>query len=268
MPFKPMLDNRDISILVWLAVFSLWAGSKAEVRKAAANVVRAALTWKLLLPIWLIAGYVALAVYLLQRFDLWDFTDLKTTVLWFFSAGLVMVFEVASTQQDDHYFRKAVLDGFKISIVLEFIVNLYVLILPFELLLIPTATVLAVTLVMAESKEEFKPVRTFLNSVSALLGLGLLSYAAYQIYRHVQAFASVSTLAQFLLPIGLTTVFIPCLYLLATYVSYDNLFRRLQFFMQDPRLRRFTKVQLLLRLNLNFPVERGTRHITLTSVTG
>jgi hypothetical protein len=48
-------------------------------------------------------------------------------------------------------------------------------------------------------------------------------------------------------------MFLPCLWLLASYVSYENLFVRLPFFISDPNLRGFAKAQLLLRLHLNYP---------------
>jgi len=74
--------------------------------------------------------------------------------------------------------KKAFRDGLKISVILEFIVNLHVLGLGWELILVPIAAILTCLLVVAESKEEFRPVRSILNSLLVLLGLGLLAYAA------------------------------------------------------------------------------------------
>lgn len=255
-----MLDNREISIIVWFAVLAVYCVSKPKIRKAAAGVVRAALAPKLVIPIAMISGYVATMVVVLHHFELWKIAYLKGTVIWFFTAGLVMIGEVASSQQDDRYFRRAVLDGFKISVVLEFVVNLYPLPLIGELLLLPFAALLACMVVIAESKGEFKSVHTLLNALFILLGLSLLAYAVHQIYVDASFFLATSTLAEFLLPVALTTLFLPCLWILATYVSYENSFVRLQFFIPDSSLRHFAKTQLLLRLNLNYPaVNRWSR---------
>lgn len=53
-----MLDNREIAILVWLAVFLLWAFSITGVCKAAVGVVRAALVWRIVLSVAMMVTYV------------------------------------------------------------------------------------------------------------------------------------------------------------------------------------------------------------------
>lgn len=247
-----MLDNREISIVVWLAILAVFCAFKPDIRRAGVGVVRAALAPTLIIPIAMIAGYLTGVVAVLYRYDLWAITYLKGTVLWFFTAGLAMVAEVSMREQDHGYFPRIVLHGFKISVVLEFVVNLYPLPLIGELFLIPFAVLLAFMLVVAESKEEFKPVLGLLNGLLSFLGLSLLAYAAYQIYADASNFLTPATLSEFLLPLVLTIVFLPCLWLLATYVSYERLFIRLQLFISDARLRSFAKTQLLLRLHLNY----------------
>lgn len=247
-----MLDNREISVVVWLGLFLMWAFSMKEVRKSIVTIVKAALAWKIVLCVSMVAAYVAMVVLALRTVGLWDMGSLKATVLWTLTVAVAMVFEVGLTMDHERYFQKAVRDGFKISVILEFITNLYVLSLPFEMLLIPTATILACMLVFAESKDEFKPMRAPLNCILALIGLGLLAYAAHRVYTDFQSFAQLSTLTEFLLPILLTVVFLPFLYILATVVSYENVFVRLRFLMNNPELRRFTRGQLLRNFGLNF----------------
>jgi len=173
-----MLDNREISAAFWLTLFLAWGFSKAPVRKAALNVVKAALAWKIVLCVSMMTAYVTLTVFLLHALGLWSIGNLKATVLWALTAALVMVFNVGSVSDDDRYLKKAFRDGLKISVILEFIVNLHVLGLGWELILVPIAAILTCLLVVAESKEEFRPVRSILNSLLVLLGLGLLAYAA------------------------------------------------------------------------------------------
>lgn len=240
----------------------MWAFSKEEVREASIGVAKAALAWKIVLCVSLMAAYVAMLVLALRTAELWNIDNLKATVLWGLTAAFAMVFGVGSITDDERYFQKAVRDGFKVSVVLEFIVNFYVLSFPLELLLVPTVTILACMLVIAESKDELKPIRPLLNTILALLGLGLLAYAARRIYTDFQSFAQLSTLIEFLLPILLTVVFLPFLYLLAIVVSYENLFVRLQFFINDPELRRFTRILLLRKFGLNFrDLNRWARHL-------
>lgn len=247
-----MFDNREISIVIWLAIFLVWMLSKEEVRKASVGVAKAALAWKIILCVFMMSAYVAMVVLALRTAGLWNTGNLKATVIWSLTATPAMAFDVGSITEDENYFQKAVRDGFKISVVLEFIINLYVLSLPLELLLIPTITIFACMLVITESRDGFEPTHALLNTVLALIGLGLLAYAANRIYTDFQSFARLPTLTEFLLPILLTVLFLPFLYILAPIVSYENLFSRLQFLMNDPELRRFTRVQLLRKFGLNF----------------
>jgi len=60
--------------------------------------VRAALAPKLLIPIAMIATYVAAGVAVLHHFEVWGLSNLKATALWLFTAGLAMVGEVAQSQ--------------------------------------------------------------------------------------------------------------------------------------------------------------------------
>jgi hypothetical protein len=247
-----VLDNREISVVLWLTIFLVWAFSKEEVRKASVGVAKAALAWKIVLCISMMAVYVAMVVLALYSVGLWNTGNLKVTFLWSLTAALAMVFDVGSIADDERYFQKAVRDGFKISVVLEFIINFYVLSLPLELLLVPTATILSCMLVIAEPDDSFKPVRAILNAILVLLGLGLLAYAGHRIYTDFQSFAQLATLTEFLLPILLTASFLPFLYLLVIAVSYETLFVRLQFLMNNPELRRFTRLQLIRKFGFDF----------------
>lgn len=247
-----MLDNREISIAVWLGITLAWGCSKGEIRKAGCGIVRAALRWKILLCMSMMAIYIALMVLVLHVAGVWGLGQLKATILWALTAALVMVFDVASIPSDETYFRKAMLDGLKISVVLEFIVNLYVFSLPLEFILIPVATLIACMLVIAESTEELRPAHSFLSTIMVILGLALLGHALYRAYIALDALVQMATLVEFLFPVILTLLFLPFLYMLATLVSYENVFIRLQMFVQDSELRRFTKLQLVRSFGLNF----------------
>lgn len=247
-----MLDNRETAALIWLGAFATWALWKPRIRKAAVGTLRAALAWKIVLPISTMVVYVAVVVFVLHRLGLWDLGDLKGTLFWFLTVALVMLFDVNSVPKDDRYFRKAMLDGLKLSVVLEFVVSFYSLNLLLELLLVPVATIPACLLVVAESKDEFKSVRPLLKRMMAVLGFGLLVYAIHHVYTDPRSFAQPATLVEFLLPIVLTILFLPFLYVLAAWASYESLFIRLRFLVSDQALRRFIKLRLIRRFGLNF----------------
>ena len=59
-------------------------------------------------------------------------------------------------------------------------------------------------------------------------------------------------MVEFLLPTVLTILFLPFLYCLAAWVSYENVFVRLGFLVKDPELRQFAKRRLLASFGFNF----------------
>ena len=247
-----MLDNREISFAVWLTLFAIWAFSKAEIRKSCVHVIKAMLKWKILLSVSLMGAYIASIAIVFNPIVPWNTDNLKTITTWSFTSALVMLVKVGEVPDDAQYFQKAILAGFKTSVVLEFIANLYVFNLFIELLLVPVAATLSCLLAVAEYKEEFKPVRPVLNTLSAILGLGLLIYFIYCIYTDYRSFFQAKTIVEFFLPFALTLFFLPYLYILATYASYESLFIRFKWLFNDAELRRFTKFQLLRHFGFNF----------------
>jgi len=252
-----MLDNREIAILVWLAVFLTWVVAKREIRDAAAGLFRAAFQARLAIYYSLVLGYVALIVAVLRQLGFWHLDNLKSTLLWLFTAAFVMAIQVGLARDTGAYLAKAVREGLKISVVLEFITNLYPVTLLIELLLVPIATILTCMLVIAESKEKYKPLRGPINAILALLGLALLAYAISEARTEFRRFTNLSTLVEFLLPIVLTILFVPFLLSAAAWMKYESVFTRLQFFIEDPDLRAFTKLQLVKRFGFNL---RGVDH--------
>lgn len=246
-----MLDNREIAIAIWLSLFAYCALRVPGVRSNCPGVLKALLNRQILSAFVLMASYVYGLVILLQMAGVWGIGDVKATILWTMTAAVVMVSEVESISSDPVFFRKAALDGFRISVFLEFIANLYVFNLIVELIFVPFVTLLVCIVVVADLNEENRSVSSVLNTILAVLGLGLLICAVHRIITDSEAFLRAQTLFEFLLPLLLTFLFLPFLYFLALYVCYATAFNRLKIFMNDTALRRYTRFQLILRFRLN-----------------
>lgn len=252
-----IFNNREIAIAIWLIGFFSWALTMPKVRESFPGVLKAAFAAKLTICWILTIGYIAIVTVALWGWGIWSVTNLKMTILWAFSAGLVMVVGVASDQPDRRRLWQSTIGGFKASLVLEFVANLYVFPLWVELVLMPVATLIVGTAVFAESKKENQNAVGCLNNLMSLLGVGLLGYGVYRITTDFDMFWQVETLIDFFLPILLTLFFLPFLYLLAVFVAYETLFTQLKVFMHDDELRRFTKLELIRECGLDF--ERVTR---------
>jgi hypothetical protein len=64
-------DNREAAALIWLAILFFAIASKKDLRASVGGIFRTAMHPKILLPIIVMCGYVALEVWLASKVSLW-----------------------------------------------------------------------------------------------------------------------------------------------------------------------------------------------------
>jgi hypothetical protein len=232
------LDNREIAIAAWLVFGLAWALRKEEIRRSIFQLVRTALAWRLAL-IWIaMLMYIALEVAALHQIGLWDLSHLKDTLLWTATVAVVLVMQISTKSTES--FNKAALEIFGISVIFDFVVNFQDFHLLIELVLFPVIMVVTALLAVSETKnkEEYKVVTRFLTNVMALIGGGVLLYGVYAIYSDWSSFARVQTAKDFLVPLALSVLFMPFVYLTMLFMTYERYLARLRFYVPDQALRR------------------------------
>jgi hypothetical protein len=248
-----MLDNREIALLVWLSIGLIWLLSYRQMHASLWGLVKSVLKLRLVVGFLLMLCYVTSCVLLLWHLDIWNQGSLKPTLLWGFSAALVMVWKVVSDgTSPTKFFRQAVWGGIKVSLLLEFVVQLYVLPLLFEMFFIPIAVIIVTLLAYCEMNPQHESVKRLLNRMLATFGFIILGYAIYRLGAGFSEFWQISTVLSFLLPIVLTVLFVPFLWLVAVAVAYENVFCRLRFFVEDPKLQAFVRRQMYWNFGLRF----------------
>lgn len=245
-----IFNNREIALGFWLIAGILWAAFNASVRASFGDVWKAFCSPKILVPLGLMAAYITVLVFGLSEAGLWGWAQLKNTVLWSLSVAAVSLFRVPKIAEDEHYFWHAIRDNFKVIAVLEFVIAFYTLPLWAELLLVPIATILVGMQVVAQGKAEYAPARLLIDWLLTALGGGLVVFAGYKLVTDFGSFAQAGTLSDFALPIALTLLFLPFLYVLALYVSYENAFARLNLTFHEPPLRHYAKRTALFRFHV------------------
>jgi hypothetical protein len=135
-------------------------------------------------------------------------------------------------------------------VLFESIINFYVLSLWLELAIVPVLAFLGGMLRVAESDTKHKSVKTLLDRVFAILGAVLISLSLYQAATHFNTFGTSATLKDLVFAHLMSLAFLPFLYIMALFVTYENLFVRLRFFIKDDALVRFTKVRTLFAFNV------------------
>jgi hypothetical protein len=235
---------------MWLLALIAWCVLRQPTREAVIRLIRAFMARQIVLSVGLMLLYIAGLVIGLHSLGVWMPSHATITIFWMISVALVSLVNINSITEDEHYFRKAALDQIKLLVLFEFIINFYVLSLWLELAIVPVVAFLGGMLAVAESNRQYKPVKTILDWLFAILGTVLMSWSLYQAVANLDTFATSTTLKDLAVPSLMSLAFLPFLYIMALFVSYESLFKRLRFFIKDDKLVRFTKVRTLFAFNV------------------
>ncbi|MCK4329976.1 hypothetical protein KAX02_09055 [candidate division WOR-3 bacterium] len=259
--FFQKLSNREAAVAIWILVALIWVLSQHKIRKYFFLVIKAFFAWKLAISYLLMFSYIALMLLLLHSLGIWRLTHFTNTVLWFVCVAFVMLFEYSKTN-DESFFKNAIKDNLKILIILEFLINLYIFSLWIELLLVPFFFILGGMIAIAETDKKYEIVQKFLNYVMAIVGVVFTSYALYMVAFDFKKFVTLENFENFFLPILLTIMFLPFIYFVALYASYETLFLRFSFFVKDSSLLSYVKKKTLFAFGLNlWNLNKWAKHI-------
>lgn len=250
---KSILDsisNRELAFLIWLFLISLVILFKASVRKIVANLLQILFWSKLTVYFLAVAFYTAGIVYLLWRINLWDISQVKNTVLWFFTAGAASLFHITDKNKKN-YLKDTVKDILSITAMLQFLAGIYSFTLAVELVFLPLAFLLVGLMVVAKNKPEHYQVFRILNKLVIFGGLFLIGYTLFKIIFDFQSFANNGTLNDFLIPATLSFLFLPMLYLLSVIVTHDDVFTGIEHSIESRRLRRYARWEVLIHFHIN-----------------
>jgi len=245
-----ILDNREKAIAIWLGVFFIWALSKKSVRDSLISLLKAFSKKVILISTILMAFYIGGMLYFFHQVNIWSISYLGDTIIWVVSVAFAMFVNIGRTREDD-YFRKAIWDNLKIVAFVEFVTNLYVMDLWVELILVPILATLGGVLGVASVNPKYDQVESCLRKVVGAVGVGFIGFALYNIVVDFNGFVSVENLKEFLLPLMLTLAFLPFIYVMAIYVTYDLIFMRINHLIKHPALARYAKWKTIAILHLN-----------------
>jgi hypothetical protein len=224
---QAIFNSREIALLLWIAVIVL-AVLLSKLRKSLIPIIEI-LTSKMFVIIFsLIGAYLFGIILLFKNLEVWQNSNLKDVLFWLFTVGLILAFKI-NDAKSNAYFKGIFLSAIKWTIVLEFVVNLYSFSLFTEIIILPVLVFLAMTQAVAEMDEKHKVVSKFLQNVIALEGLSIFSYSIYKTVINFNAVLTFQNLVAFLLPSTITILFIPFIYFLALYSTYESYFIHLDF---------------------------------------
>ncbi|MCO7641234.1 hypothetical protein NJI34_31165 [Pseudomonas sp. S 311-6] len=239
------LDSRELATAIWLGIFIVWCLTKPGVRKSFGSVLSAATARPIVIAFFLAIAYLVAVTVILRHFDLWTLKQFKITALWLVVAGIPALADTPEISRNLSLLKTAVAKNFKLSLLLDFFINLFKLPLLGELIFVPFTALLGGLLAVAQSDDKYVPAHKFLNGVLIVMGLGFLVFESYKVLTSFDTIAHLDTLRDFILPVIYNIAFIPLLWAMSIYVAYESVFVRLRFVIKYQTLHSYARRKLI-----------------------
>ncbi|MGE6395965.1 hypothetical protein [Chryseobacterium scophthalmum] len=250
--FLNSFSNREISILFWTTItFSILI---FIAKKEFLNVLKAFFHYKILTSIIAFSLYCISVIFLLSKINYWDISLIKDTIIWFLTAGIVVLFNINKVDSTN-YFINVLKDNLKVILFLEFVINFYTFGLITELIIIPIITCITILFeyskyTMLKNSNHIKANKA-LQQMLSIIGITILIYVLYKTISDYKILFTESNIKSFYLPIILSVLTIPFYYFLAIYMIYEEFFIRLNLMFRDKKIENEIKKNIILTAGLN-----------------
>lgn len=247
-----VLTTREWSFLIWMfgiTGYLLLSPKFVEVQESFHELVKNLLARQIITIVILITIYVLTSIYGLFHASLWGWHQLKVTIIWYISTAVLLIFKLESIKKDFRTFKNLVLDHFKLSVMIGFVVGIYTFNLLTELALMPLLFLISGMLGIAQSKKEYELLEKILYGILLFIGFLFVAYSIYMVFFDFGKIANKDAIRDFYVPPLLTLTYLPFIFFLMLYITYEKEFLKLQFFISNRWLRIYTKVCALLLFN-------------------
>lgn len=204
--------------------------------------------------------YVGVVVYWLAELDLWNAEQLKNTIFWCASVGCMSLFKLESIKKDKHFFKRSVIDNLKLLAVFQFVVGVYTFPLWIEILLVPILAMAGSMVSIAESDQKYHQVRSLLEHIFSLFGFLLIVYTIYKLTTDFAEFGKINTVYDFFVPPLLTFCYLPFIYSMLIYSTYEKEFFNLEQSISNERHVYLAKIYAILFFNVQLQLLERWRH--------
>jgi hypothetical protein len=244
------LNNREIALLVIVGILIIPALFKKIIRESVINLLKIFFSGNLQIIFKLSLIYILCSLIFLSKINFWDFALLKGTLIWIIFASFALMLNVNKSSNEDYFIKKIIISNFKVIILIEFISNLFVFSFIVELILQTILVFVGLMLAVSETESKFEVVHKIFNSLASFLGISIFTYTIYSIVDNFDKVFTVDNFRDLILPIILTILYMPFIYILALYAKYEIYFVRLNHINRGNKLNSYAKTKMLLKLNI------------------
>ena len=228
---ESIFTNREKAVFVWGGLpllLLLWKNQSRAILVSFVQGIWPTIYPKILVMLSLMAVYVAFICAVTSEIGLWGFDDLKNTILWFGSAGVVLFFGIIQASEGRAFFVQTALGTVTLAVIVAFLLNVFVLSFVGELILQPLLTVLLLMRAVAATDRQFAAVERVLDVMLGMISFGLIAWAIYHLTQQWSELDVTGTASDFALPVWLTISSLPVLFLFALYAGYERTFSQMR----------------------------------------
>ncbi|WP_137887910.1 hypothetical protein [Pseudomonas sp. 2FE] len=257
-------NNREIAAVIWIATVIVAASFKSEIRNSLTSLAGAFFKKPIVISVALAALWISFCVWFLSDIGLWDFSNLKTTLVWGVAFAFVTMMDISRISDDSTYFKETIRDTINMTAVVTFIAEAYSFSLLVELIILPLISIVAMMQAIASRSEEHVKVQKFCTGILTSAGIIYLGYGLSSAMTDFGGFATTENLLEFTAPIMLSLLFLPFIYLMSAFVTYENRFLGLRYSIKDKSLIRYSKLKAIFSFGFNLEsLRRWVREIQL-----
>ncbi len=265
-----ILNNREIAITLWLLAIMIFIFSSpkmTEVRRSFGSLLSSFFVKQIMTVLGLMVVYMGFVVYILSEVDLWNVGQIKNTLFWCASVGFMSLFKLESIKKDKSFFKHSVIDNLKLLAIIQFVVGVYTFPLLVEIMLVPILALIGGMLAIAGTDKKHHQVRMLLEYSLSLLGVILIIYTMYMLITNFGEFGKEKTIYDFFVPPLLTLLYLPFIFIMVVYTTYEQVFVRLQFSIKNRTLRYLAKFYAAALFNVRLKVlERWSSQVSRENI--
>jgi len=236
------------------SVYIFSSSKMVEVRESLKNLLSAFFVKQIMSVLGLMIIYMGLIIYAMAEMDLWNVEQIKNTVFWCVTVGFMSLFKLESIKKDTKFFKHSVIDNLKLLAIIQFVVGVYTFPLLVEVFLVPVLFLIGGMLAITDSDKKYRQVKSLLEYGLLLFGLVLIAYTLYMLTTNFGEFGQEKTLYDFFVPPLLTLFYLPFIFIMLVYSTYEQVFIRLEFAIKNKFHRYLAKLYALVMFNVRLSI--------------
>ena len=265
-----ILNDRELAIFYWLIAVSIYiflSDKMKDVRKSIRDLVSAFFVRQIISVLLMMILYMGIIVYVLSEVELWNATQVKNTIFWCAFVGFMSLFKLETIKKNNDFFKHSVISNLKLLAIIQFIVGVYTFPLLVEIILVPLYVTIGVMTAIAASDKKHAQVESFLEYLVLAFGLLVLIYTVYMLSTDFGKIAKEKTLYDFIVPSLLTIFYLPFIFFMMIYSSYEQIAVRLRFSIKNNILRYEAIIYAFLVFNIRINLlEHWADHLVRENV--